>query len=454
MVWMSAIGKLTSMKHHQFLPTRASFRCSTRRGGHFATSILGGAIFFAAQVPMQAQAQGVEWHGMLDVRAVAADGPPSWTHEGLGKSRYDTGSGSVRLAQAFLQARGDVSDSISGNLVLSHADDRTSGLDVNEAWLVWSPVPTSNWKTRVKAGAFFPASSLEIDYESMGWTPLRTVSSAAINSWIGEELRTLGAEVTLTRKGQQSGSPHSYGVSAAVFGGNDPAGSLMAWRGWSVSDRITGLTEPLLLADLPAYRQGSPGAPLPMQDRSIRLFKEIDGRPGFYLGAHYALAQTLELAVLHYDNRADPLALKGGQYAWNTRFDHLSLRARPAGQWELAAQAMRGETTMGPDAVRLTFQAWYLSASHPWAGGHVTLRFDSFRTDENDILPGDPNGEAGRALALAYAVPLGSIVPKAERFTLVTELLSVQSDRPARVQTGQAAAQAERSWTTSLRWQF
>jgi len=405
-------------------------------------------------VQLQAHAQDVEWHGMLEMRAVAANGQPSWTREGLGKTRYDTGSGSMHLGQAFLQARGDVSDSISGNLVLSLADDRANVLDVNEAWLVWSPVPTNDWKARVKAGAFFPSSSLEIDYESIGWTPLHTVSSAAINSWIGEELRTLGAEVTLTRKGQQSGSPHSYGLTAAVFGGNDPAGSLMAWRGWSISDRITGLTEPLLLADLPAYRQGSPSAPLPMQDRSIRLFKEIDGRPGFYLGAHYSFAKTLELAALHYDNRADPLALKGGQYAWNTRFDHLSLRARPTGLWELAAQAMRGETIMGPDAVRLTFAAWYMSVGHPWAGGHVTLRLDDFRTDEKDILPGDPNGETGRALALAYAVPLGSIVPKAERLTLVTELLVVQSDRPAREQVRQAALQSERSWITSLRWQF
>ena len=428
-----------------------------RRVSHWlAAPVLGMAVLLVPQIPAHAQTSepGLEWHGMLDLRAVAADGPPSWARAGLGKSRYDTGSGGVRLGQAFLQARGDVTDAVSGNVVLSLADDRATGLDVNEAWLAWSPVPTSAWKTRVKAGAFFPASSLEIDYESLGWTPLRTVSSAAVNSWLGEELRTLGAEVTMTRKGRQSGSPHSYGWSAAVFGGNDPAGTLLAWRGWSVSDRITGLTEPLLLADLPAYRQGDPNAALQLQDRSLRAFKEIDGRPGFYVGAHYAYAQTVEAAALHYDNRADPLVVKGGQYAWNTRFDHLSLRLRPHGQWEWAAQALAGETIMGPDAVRLTFQAAYVSATHPWAGGHVTLRLDHFRADENDILPGDPNGESGRAVALAYAVPLQSGLPKGQGLVLVTELLALQSDRPARGQLGLAALQREQSWTTSLRWQF
>ena len=442
------------MKHHQRLQVLTALFPGTRHSSYLATPTLGVAIFLALLAPVQAQPQAVEWHGMLDVHAVAADSAPSWTRAGLGKSRYDPDSGGLRLGQAFLQARGDVSESISGNVVLSLADDRATALDINEAWLLWSPVPTSDWKTRLKVGAFFPASSLEIDYESLGWTPRRTVSSAAINSWLGEELRTLGAEVTLTHKGRSSGSPHSYGVSAAVFGGNDPAGSLLAWRGWSVSDRITGLTEPLLLADLPAYRQGDPSAPLPVQDRSLRAFKEIDGRPGFYVGAHYAYAQTLEVAAMHYDNRADPLVVKGGQYSWNTRFDHVSVRLRPAGQWELAAQALRGETIMGPDAVRLTFQAGYLSATHPWAGGDLTLRLDHFRTDENDILPGDPNGEVGRSLAMAYAVPLKSVVPPTGQFTLVTELLLLESDRPARSQIGQAARQTEQSWTTSLRWQF
>jgi hypothetical protein len=45
-------------------------------------------------------------------------------------------------------------------------------------------------------------------------------------------------------------------------------------------------------------------------------------------------------------------------------------------------------------------------------------------------------------------------VPPIGEFSLVTELLLLESDRPARSQIGQAARQTEQSWTTSLRWQF
>ena len=47
----------------------------------------------------------------------------------------------------------------------------------------------------MKAGAFFPTISLEND--DIGWTSPYTLSASAINTWIGEELRTIGTEGTL-----------------------------------------------------------------------------------------------------------------------------------------------------------------------------------------------------------------------------------------------------------------
>ena len=46
----------------------------------------------------------------------------------------------------------------------------------------------------VKTGAFFPTISLEND--DLGWTSPYTLTPSAINSWIGEELRTIGSEGT------------------------------------------------------------------------------------------------------------------------------------------------------------------------------------------------------------------------------------------------------------------
>ena len=47
----------------------------------------------------------------------------------------------------------------------------------------------------VKTGAFFPTISLEND--DLGWTSPYTLTPSAINSWIGEELRTIGSEAIL-----------------------------------------------------------------------------------------------------------------------------------------------------------------------------------------------------------------------------------------------------------------
>ena len=387
-------------------------------------------------------AQAAEWRGLLDARAVTADAPRSFIDGGLGKTRSDNG---FQLGQAVLRGDADLTDTITGTLELS-ADDKHNGvIDVREAWLGWSPLPTGAWKTRVKAGQFFPPTSVEIDYEDIAWTPKHTISSSAINSWIGEELRTNGLEWSARRLGRYSGAPYDVGLVAAIFNGNDPTGTLLAWRGWSISDRIAGRNEALQLADLPVYRADGE---IPRQSRTIHPFRELDGRLGYYVGANMNLGTRLELAALHYDNRADPLVVKDGQYGWRTRFDHVSAVLRPHGEWEVLMQAMRGNTLMGPNAVALDFQSWYVLASHPLGTGTLALRYDRFSTTGHDWLPADSNDESGHGVALAYDWPL------AENLALMTEALLVRSERAARVQINEQPRQTERSITASLRWRF
>ena len=410
---------------------------------HIKRFALQGALGLA--LCAGAPARAVEWHGLLDLRAIAVDADRSWTNEGLGKLRYDRHSRGVDLGQAFLRAEGEPLDAVSAVMVLDASGDRRGVLDVTEAWLGWNPVPGGPWKMRVKAGAFFPPTSIEVDYDSIGWTPSRTVSSSAINSWIGEELRTKGIEAALSHLGRLDGSPHDYGATVGLFKGNDPAGTLLAWRGWAIGDRITGLRESIRLADLPVYR--ADGA-IARQDRTIHVFREVDNRLGYYAGAHYSYAGMVEVAALHYDNRGEPLAVINGQYSWDTRFDHLSLHLRARKQWELLFQAMHGATTMGANAVSLDYTAWYVLASRPLGPGTLALRYDRFTTREHDALPSDPNGESGRAYTLAYNYHLGPSL------ALVTELQLVRSSRSARVLIGQAVSQTERGLTAALRWQF
>ncbi len=411
-----------------------------RVAGSFRVLMLA-AIFVGADV------HAVEVRGSIDLRIGTTNAERSWTRDGLDKTQVDRNAGSVRLGNAFLRVDADVLDSMSASVVASAADDRGGVLDVTEAWISWNPVPRSPWKTRMKFGAFFPAANLEIDYDSIGWTPARTISSSAINSWFGEELRTRGVELTMTRKGLAEGSSHDIGFTAALFNGNDPAGTLLAWRGWSIGDRISGLREPIRLADLPVYR--SSGA-LPNQDRNIHLFRELDHRPGYYLGAHYAFEALLSVELMHYDNRGNPLLLKNGQYSWKTRFDHMGVRLHPHGDWLFLFQALRGNTLMGPNAVRLRYNAGYALATHRLGPGRITFRVDRFSTKEHvaDILPTDPNSETGRAHAIAFAWPIGRSV------SMVSELLTVQSSRAARVLIGEAPDKRERSLTAAIRWQF
>lgn len=292
---------------------------------------------------------------------------------------------------------------------------------------------------------FFPPTSVEIDYEGIGWTPKRTISSAAINSWIGEELRTKGFEWSTLRLGRYADATYDVGLLAAVFTGNDPTGTLLAWRGWSISDRIAGHSEALQLADLPVYR---PDGAIPRQSRTIHPFREIDGRPGYYVGMRLNRQQDLVLTALHYDNRADPRIVKSGQYAWRTRFDHVSALWRPAPDWEILMQAMHGDTLMGANAVALDFRSWYLLASHPAGAGVLSVRFDRFSTSGHDILPADRNDETGYALALAYSMPLS------DTFTLLLESLAVQSQRSSRQLIGEPIQQTGRTLMASLRWSF
>ena len=405
------------------------------------------ALFVGLALMVTQPALAVEVTGLLDARLLATDTRQSWLASGLDKTRFDSGAGGLRLGGAFFKISGDVSDSVTGTVVLSAQDDRVGLVDVNEAFLSWNPLPTGAWKSRLRFGAFFPVSSLEIDYDSIGWTPRDTISSSAINSWIGEELRTIGLEYRVSRKGRLVGSPHDFGFTAALFGANDPAGSLLAWRGWSISDRITGLRETIPLANLPAFAAG--GA-IASQTRGINEFRELDNRLGYYVGADYAYAGQFEAAALRYDNRGDPMVIASGQYAWLTRFNHLSARLKGVGSWEFSLQAMQGDTLMGPAAVYLDFDAWFLLASRPLGPGRVALRYDKFGTTERreDIVPGDPNGEQGQALALAYHWKISP------RMALVTEWLAVQSDRPSRVLLGNPAARTEQSLTSSLRISF
>ena len=89
-------------------------------------------------------------------------------------------------------------------------------------------------------------------------------------------------------------------------------------------------------------------------------------------------------------------------------------------------------------------------ATHPFGPGTVAVRVDQFNTRARpeDVIRTDVNSEFGRALALAYHWRISPSL------SLVSEVLVVASDRPARRALGLPTNRLERSLTAALRLGF
>src|SRR5262249_44709091 len=131
-----------------------------------------------------------------------------------------------------------------------------------------------------------------------------------INSWIGDELRTIGGEVTVERRLESS----TIGLVGAVYAWNEPTGALLADRGWAFDSRPIGLFGSVRLPDAMARTQRRAG---PFWERP---FTQMDSQPGWYAGASWRDDEIGRINILRYDNRADPSAKRDGVFAWNTTF--------------------------------------------------------------------------------------------------------------------------------------
>ncbi len=367
----------------------------------------------------------VSLSGFVEARLAWNDGPRSWERSGLGKISFG-GDGDARTighAEAAAALTVDLGWNIRGKVNAS-ADPRRAGnpLDVIDGFLTYESGPARRTRLHAKAGAFFPPVSLE--NTGLAWTSPFTLSSSAINTWIGEEMRTFGVEVGVTHRFDAG----HIGVSGAVFGANDPAGVLLAWRGWTVSDREAGIFDRLPLAPLRIF---SADGPIPQQAPWFELRHEIDQRPGVYLNVEGAVEGVWEASVLLYDNRARDTAFDGFQYAWHTRFAAAGTRLFAADDLDVIAQAMIGETSMGTPApgmslVNTGFASAFVLVSHAWERHRVSARAEYFETTDRDRTEIDNNGEHGTAVAAAY------IFRPAERHRLTVELTQVTSFRPER----------------------
>ena len=393
-------------------------------------------MFGCASLTRAAQAEdapsgfALDLKGYIEGRLAFTDDTRSWEDGGLGKTRYGgTAGGKSRFvprAEGALIIQPQFGFDVTGDIVLTANDQQKTVLDVMEAFLQYKPAPTGNFGLRGRLGAFFPPISME--NTGLAWTSPYTLSSSAINSWVGEELKTIGGEATMFYQTNDI----ELGVTGAIVTANDPTGTLLAWRGWSFNDREAGLFDQLRLAKVRIIR---PTGALFEQAPADSPFDEIDNRIGYYVAGSLIHTDYGSLQAMWYDNRANDKALKDGQWAWHTKFWSLGYRVQLPGEIDVIAQAMEGGTTTvtikpptGP-IVDTRFWSAYALLSKGWGRNRVGFRFDRFGAWDADKFP-DRNNEQGTGLTFSY------IFRPVENHRLTLEVLNVRSTRPERAFLG------------------
>jgi hypothetical protein len=351
-----------------------------------------------------------------------------WTVSGHGKLRFGADGG---LAGNHFSAeyRGRITGALWVKTVLDYADDASTGLDLTEAYLEWRPVPKSVNQRAFRFGAFYPPFSLENN--DAGWASPFSTSWSTINTWLGEEIRPLGAEWRIRRRLGFSGSPHELGGFVAGFYGNDPAGTLLYWRGFASHDRQTRFNDRLPMPPMPIF--GAGGIVVGLRDQSVEPIEEIDDAPGYYAGIEWRYARRALVQLAIYDNRADPDSFRDGQWGWNTRFGHVAAQVDLPGGFGLMSQWMTGATYwliavtptgMRTPATRLVddeFDASFFMLTKRLSSPHrVSVRYDTFDFAREAM---DLTIDSGQGWTVAYEYEATSSL------ALAFEWLTIESTR-------------------------
>jgi hypothetical protein len=367
----------------------------------------------------------VDWGGFLAIQGQLTDGPPSWLEDGNG--RFERGGSPSGRLDASLDAKSQLGiEWTSGGSwraqlhALARSDlplreGRRFGL--TEAWLEYQRAVSNRSEVFIRAGSFFYPSSME--NSDPLWASPYTLTHSSINSWFGEEFRPQGFDIRWRRFGD---GDRIYSAAATVFYGNDTLGTLLAWRGWSLHNRLSVFAETLPLPLLPSLANDGLFAPQ-RRFASTAFGEDLDGRPGIAARLGVRQANQFELRLAHVDNRGDR-QLHGNEYAWHSRFSMLAVRWQPRQSTELLGEWVDGDTRMnfpGNPWVDAEFKAYYLMLSQRWDDTRLSLRYDRFSV--SDQLRNPALGifdDTGEAWTLALMQPTGQHSRIAAEVLLIT----------------------------------
>jgi hypothetical protein len=393
------------------------------------------------------------FEGLIDLRAIGVDGQPSYLDGGVGRLRYggtDSGDakGALSLADMALVWKPQFTWALGAIVDVEHQDGQQHGIDLVQAYLTYRPTPSADSRFSARAGLYYPPISEE--HEGPTWAVADSITPSAINSWIGEEVKVVGGEARITRRFGDQELSATFGL----FGYDDTAGTLLAFRGWGLSDIKATAFGDFSLPPIDPYMARR-------QPRYTQSTADIDGRVGYYGRIDWTPPGRISFNAFFYDNRGDKTGVDSGeQWAWATRFWNFGMSYDVDEHTRILSQAMTGQTRMGypdlgegyPEWIDLGFASAYVLATHSFGRSGITGRAEVFQTTDHNFDPGDDpdenRGEHGWALTAAYRY---DITPHA-RWML--EVLHVRSNRPILAQDNLDPLQSQTMVQSSLRLSF
>ncbi|MBF0277674.1 MAG: hypothetical protein HQM13_07790 [SAR324 cluster bacterium] len=379
----------------------------------------------------------VIFSGSVDFRLVQTGASVSWKKGGRGLTRYggiDTGnkenqdglgdqsSVAFKIPQITMTTDILFDEFFSGFIQFNYDDhydsERKHGrIGVVEAYLGYDRGLENNSRVLSRLGLLIPPISLE--HPDPAWNTRYTITPSAINSWVGEELRVIAFEANYRIP---FSAFHSLELMLAPFSGNDPAGSILTWRGWALHDYQ-------LTAGSRLKAQSVVPEALVPKGEWVEPFKELDGRMGYYAKMGIRRAENWKMEMFYYDNMGDQVRteLSTREYAWRTKFTNFSMEWFPFEKMTVMSQFLVGSTEMGnrlDPGVAADLNAAYLLLSYSNSGHRISGRYDSFTVTEKDNLLTDPNDAEGTALTVAYLFDFD------DAHRIGAEFLTVDSSRP------------------------
>jgi hypothetical protein len=380
-----------------------------------------------------------------DVRLSATSGEPSWVDGGFGKlatsGHRDDFRITPQLGSINLVWQPRFTWSLSATVVGSLQGGERTEAGLEQAFVSFKPMRGQRLRISARVGLMWPSISLE--HEGADWHVADTITPSAINSWIGEEVRPLAAEITAST----TAGEHQLSATAGIFAANDTSGTLLTFRGWALHDRTT----------LAFWRQPLPPLPEPIeydQPRFTHPLLDVEPgfahRPGYYAKLTWQPPVPVRIELFRYDNRADPEAINEDmEWGWRTQFNNLGIAADLGGGNQLKLQALTGRTRMGDsDATGIwidnRFRSAFALASHNFTNGGIAARLDAFDSRQHGTLVAAESNETGWAATLAGHRDFGPV-------TAFLELLHVSSKREFREEVGLAPRQRQTALQAQLR---